>query len=217
MSADQLREIIGRKPFRPVVVTTVAGDVVVPHALFSIVAAVLLGLVGCASQSKPLSAQGKPLSGYVRLTQKQVGFPGSYIATDDTMGQEHQPGYIERGKLNVGSGVLDYQGRKFVFYIQGLGAGGLSINDIQAEGEVCGLERLHDFSGNYISPDKSAYVSASVRVDSASGLWLKNASGVILHITPRREQRDKVLSIAGDTVVIKLNRYSPIDHLRNGK
>jgi hypothetical protein len=143
MSADQLREIIGRKPFRPVVVTTVAGDVVVPHALFSIVAAVLLGLVGCASQSKPLSVQGKPLSGYVRLTQKQVGFPGSYIATDD--------------------------------------------------------------------------VSASVRVDSASGLWLKNASGVILHITPQREQRDKVLSIAGDTVVIKLNRYSPIDHLRNGK
>jgi hypothetical protein len=62
------------------------GNEVVPHVLFLIAAAVLLRLAGCANQGAPLNGQGKPLSGYVRLTQAQVAYLGSYIGNGEPNG-----------------------------------------------------------------------------------------------------------------------------------
>jgi hypothetical protein len=58
----------------------------------------VLARVGCANQGNPLSLQGKPLSGYVRMTQVQ-------------------PAYIGSG--NAGSGVLllYYQGSRNPFNV----------------------------------------------------------------------------------------------------
>jgi hypothetical protein len=47
--------------------------------------------------------------------------------------------YIERGRLNVGGGVLDYQGRRYPFDVHGLGAAGIGVAKIEAKGEVYGL------------------------------------------------------------------------------
>jgi hypothetical protein len=60
-------------------------------------------------------------------------------------GQFHWPEFVADGRLNVGSGVLDYQGRGYPFYVRGLGAAGIGISKIEAKGEIYGLERLRDF------------------------------------------------------------------------
>jgi hypothetical protein len=62
----------------------------------------------------------------------------------------HRPVYIGGGRLNVGTGVLDYQGSGYAFSIRGLGAEGLDVSKVEAKGDVYGLERLQDFSGSYV-------------------------------------------------------------------
>ena len=77
------------------------------RALFTIGIAILLSLAACATQSTD-SLQGKPLSGYVRMTQVQAAYLGSG---------------------NAGGGVLYYQGHKYPFSVGGLGVGGIGIDD----------------------------------------------------------------------------------------
>jgi hypothetical protein len=183
------------------------GNEVVPHVLFLIAAAALLYLAGCANQGAPLSVQGKPLSGYVRLTQAQVGYLDTYIGNGEPIalvggsageGQFHWPEFIEGGRLNVGSGVLDYQGRGYHFDVRGLGAAGIGISKIEAKGEVYGLERLRDFPGAYIqAPQTSTEKGLSYRfIVGNPGLWLKNANGVIIHLQDASQQ-GAVLGLAG--------------------
>jgi hypothetical protein len=186
------------------------GNKVAPHVQFLIAAAALLYLAGCAYQA-PLSLQGKSLSGYVRLTQAQVAFPSSYIGNGETgmdlggagSGMFHVPVYVEKGRLNVGSGVLDYQGREYRFDIRGLGAGGIGITNIQANGEVYGLERLRDLSGAYVSAPEVSTVNTRALIQPNRGIFLKNANGVIMRL---QEQRGAIMTLAGDAVMIKMKQ-----------
>ena len=115
-----------------------------------IAATALLGFAGCANQGAPLLVQGKPVSGQVRLTQEQVGYMGSgNDRRADTVGF-HRPEYLAGGRLNVGTSVLDYQGSGYAFGVRGLGAEGIEVANIEAMGEVYGLERLQDFPGTYV-------------------------------------------------------------------
>jgi hypothetical protein len=178
---------------------------------FLIAAAALLCIAGCTHQDIPLSLVGKPLSGYVRLTQKQVGYAFSYIGNGETgmdLGQAgmwmfHVPAYVEKGRLNVGSGVLDYQDQKYPFYVRGLGAGGIGITNIQARGEVYGLERLGDFPGAYVRAPEASTVNPRAFVQPNRGIFLKNANGVIMRL---EEQRGAIMAMAGDTVEIKVSQ-----------
>jgi hypothetical protein len=183
------------------------GNEVVPHVLFLIAAAALLCLAGCANQSAPLSVQGKPLSGYVRLTQVQVSYLDSHIGNGEPIAlvggsagevQFHWPEFVAGGRLNVGSGVLDYQGRGYPFYVRGLGAGGIGTSKIEAKGEVYGLERLRGFPGTYIqAPQTSTENGLSYRfIVGNAGLWLKNANGVIIHLQDASQQ-GAILGLAG--------------------
>jgi hypothetical protein len=183
------------------------GNEVVPYVLFLIAATALLCPAGCANQGAPLSVRGKPLSGYVRLTQVQVSYLDSYIGNGEPTalvggsageGQFHWPEFIEGGRLNVGNGVLDYQGRGHPFYVRGLGAGGIGISKIEAKGEVYGLERLRDFPATYIqAPQTSTENALSYRfIVGNAGLWLKNANGVIIHLQDASQQ-GAILGLAG--------------------
>lgn len=165
---------------------------VVPRLLFSVATAALLPLAGCASHA-PLSIQGKPVSGYVRLAQEQVGYMGSgKLQGEDGVGF-HRPEYFERGRLNVGSGILDYHGRRYAFGVRGLGIEGIELSKIEASGEVYGLARLQDFSGTYVRAAQN----------TVGGLWLENQQGTII----RLQAREAVpLFPAGDAVIFKLNR-----------
>jgi hypothetical protein len=168
-----------------------AGNVVVLNSLFLFAATALQGLTGCANQGAPLLAQGKPVSGYVRLSQEQVGYIGGPLQKEDEVGF-HRPTYIEGGRLNVGTGVLDYRGSGYTFGVRGLGAEGISLSKIEANGEVYGLERLQDFPGSYVRAPQI----------SVGGLWLKNANGVIMHLVSKRGAN---LILASDAVAIKIN------------
>jgi hypothetical protein len=156
-----------------------------------IAATALLCFSGCANQGAPLLVEGKPVSGQVRLTQEQVGYMGGTLQKQDEVGF-HRPTYLDGGRLNVGTGVFDYQGSGYAFGVRGLGCEGIDVGDIKAKGEVYGLERLQDFSGTYVRASQL----------TIGGLWLKNAKGVTIHLVSKQSA---ILIVAGDAVVFKLN------------
>jgi hypothetical protein len=170
--------------------------------MFPVAAVASLYLAGCANQAVPLSVQGKSLSAHLQLKQKQVAYSDSYITDRRSvesglgaaaLGQFHPAPYIERGKYNVGTGSLSYQDHEYPFDVRGLGAAGIGAADIEAKGEVYGLERIRDFSGTYIRAAQY----------SVGGLWLRNENGVIIHIV----EADVVpLFPAGDAVMINLKQ-----------
>lgn len=73
----------------------------------------------------------------------------------------------------------------------GLGAEGVEVANIEAMGEVYGLERLQDFPGTYVLAPQI----------TAGGLWLKNANGVTMHLS----KVGAISIVAADSVVFKLN------------
>jgi hypothetical protein len=148
------------------------------RALFSICAGALVNLAACTTQSSSMSLQGKPLSGYVEMTQVQAAYIGSG---------------------NAGDGTLRYRGHTYPFTVGGLGVGGIGISKIEARGEVYGLERLRDFPGAYIQ----GRYGLAVGTASTGDLWLKNGNGVIMRLVAKRQ--GLMLSLGGDAVVIQMN------------
>jgi hypothetical protein len=138
----------------------------------------LLSIAGCANQSS-VSLEGKPLSGYVRMTQVQAAYLGSG---------------------NAGGGVLKYKGGTYAFNVGGLGVGGIGVSKIEARGEVYGLQRLDDFAGAYAQ----ARYGFALGTTSAGELWLQNRKGVVMHLKAKRE--GLMLSLGGDAVVIEMNQ-----------
>jgi hypothetical protein len=138
----------------------------------------LLSITGCANQSS-VSLEGKPLSGYVRMTQVQAAYLGSG---------------------NAGGGVLKYKGSTYPFSVGGLGVGGIGVSKIEARGEVYGLQRLDDFAGAYAQ----ARYGFALGTKSAGELWLQNRKGVVMHLKAKRE--GLMLSLGGDAVVIEMDQ-----------
>ena len=149
-----------------------------PAAVLALGTAALLSIAGCANQSS-VSLEGKPLSGYVRMTQVQAAYLGSG---------------------NAGGGVLKYKGGTYAFSVGGLGVGGIGVSKIEARGEVYGLQRLDDFAGAYAQ----ARYGFALGTTSAGELWLQNRKGVVMHLKAKRE--GLMLSLGGDAVVIEMNQ-----------
>ena len=149
------------------------------RGLLPICAAALVNLAACSTQSGSMSVQGKPVSGYVEMTQVQAAYLGSG---------------------NAGNGTLRYRGHTYPFSVGGLGVGGIGISKIEARGEVYGLERLRDFPGAYV---QGRYGLALGTV-STGDLWLKNGNGVIMRLVAKRQ--GLMLSLGGDAVVIQMNQ-----------
>jgi hypothetical protein len=85
----------------------------------------------------------------------------------------HRPEYLAGGRLNVGTGVLDYQGSGYAFGVRGLGTECIEVANIEAMGEVYGLERLQDFPGTYVLAPQI----------TAGGLWLNcGLSGSVVNL-----------------------------------
>ena len=147
------------------------------HALLAIGTAALVSLAACAANQG--GAQGKPLSGYVRMNEVQAAYLGSGSA---------------------GSGTLSYRGRTYPFNVGGLGVGGIGVSTIQARGEVYGLQRLGDFPGTYAQ----GRIGFALGTKSAGDLWLKNDNGVIMHLVAKRT--GLMLSLGGDAIVISMKQ-----------
>jgi hypothetical protein len=151
------------------------------YTFFAIGAVALLSLTSCANQSGQAapSLQGKPLSGYVDMSQVQAAYIGSGSA---------------------GHGTLSYRGQTYSFSIGGLGVGGIGVSTIKARGEVYGLRHFADFPGAYAQIRYGFALGNS----SAGDLWLQNSHGVILHLIAKR--KGLMLSLGGDAIVISMNQ-----------
>jgi hypothetical protein len=155
-----------------------------PIALLSLLAAPIVAVslfssAGCSNQSAVFNVKGKPISGYVRMTQVQAAYIGSG---------------------NAGRGVLDFGGNTYQFRVGGLGVGGIGVSKIEAYGEVYGLGHVRDFAGAYAQ----ARYGLALGTASTGDLWLQNDKGVIMHLRAKRE--GLMLSLGGDAVVIQMNQ-----------
>ena len=155
------------------------GHEVLPYVPFPIAAAALLCLAACATPSGAPSLQGKPLSGYVEMSQVQAAYIGSGSA---------------------GHGALRFRGNTYPFNVGGLGVGGIGVSTIEARGDVYGLRRLSDFPGAYAQ----GRYGFALGTTSAGDLWLQNEHGVILRLKAKRE--GLMLSLGGDAVVISMKQ-----------
>ena len=109
-----------------------------------------------------------------------------------------QAAYIGSG--SAGSGTLQYRGSTYPFTVGGLGIGGIGVSEIQAEGEVYNLRDIQQFPGAYAQ----GRYGFALGTTSGGDLWLKNASGVVMHLHAKRE--GFMLSLGGDAIVINMKQ-----------
>ena len=127
--------------------------------LLAIGALCVLNLAACSTPMGAPNLQGKPLSGYVEMSQVQAAYIGSGSA---------------------GHGTLRFRGNTYPFNVGGLGVGGIGVSTIEARGDVYGLRRLSDFPGAYAQ----GRYGFALGTTSAGDLWLQNEHGVIMRLKP---------------------------------
>ncbi|HTR16023.1 MAG TPA: hypothetical protein VMI52_03200 [Acetobacteraceae bacterium] len=104
------------------------------------------------------------------------------------------------GSGSGGTGKLNFQGRSYPFSVGGLGVGGIGVSSIEARGEVYNLNDVQQFPGAYLQ----GRYGFAVGTASAGDLWLKNGSGVVMHLKAKRT--GLMLSLGGDAVVISMSQ-----------
>jgi hypothetical protein len=150
------------------------------RALFGLaIATGLLPFAGCSSSQSTdqESLNGRQPDGTVDMNQVQAAFIGSG---------------------GGGSGTLYYHGQSYAFAVGGLGVGGIGASTINAQGEVYGLNKVADFPGAYAQGRYGIVIGNA----SAGDLWLKNRSGVIMHLKAKRT--GLMLSLGGDAVIVSM-------------
>jgi hypothetical protein len=144
---------------------------------------------------------GAGIMGLVACSQKT---PGPYtkfegIPPDATVTMnEVQAAYI--GNAGGGSGTLMYQGVAYPFTLAGLGVGGIGVSTLDAVGDVYNLPSINLFPGAYAQGQYGFVVGTMSRGD----LWLKNQTGVVMHLKGKRE--GLMLSLGGDAMVINMSQ-----------
>jgi hypothetical protein len=145
------------------------------------VVAILAGAAAC-SQRTPDSYtryEGRPPDGTVDMNEVQAAYIGS---------------------VGGGSGTLFYRGRSYPFSIAGLGVGGVGASTIDAKGDVYNLPSVNLFPGAY-AQGRYGFVVGNM---SGGDLWLKNESGVVMHLKAKRE--GLMLTLGGDATVISMKQ-----------
>jgi hypothetical protein len=80
--------------------------------------------------------------------------------------------------VSWGDGTLEYRGRAYKFSIKGLNLLDLGVSKVTARGEVSKLNKLEDFSGNYVAAAAGAVVGGG-----AGAAAMRNQNGVELVVT----------------------------------
>jgi hypothetical protein len=79
--------------------------------------------------------------------------------------------------FSSGSGVLRFQGKSYLFKIDGLSVGNVGIASISAVGNVYNLNNVSQFAGNYAAAGAGLTLAGGV-----GGLTMQNQSGVIINL-----------------------------------
>ena len=122
----------------------------------------VLQLATCSGQQSgagPATVQGQAPDGTVEMHEVQAAYIGGGSA---------------------GGGKLNFRGRSYPFKV---GGGGIGLSTVEARGEVYKLQRIEQVPGTY------AQGRYGFAIGTASGgdLWLKNDSGVVMHLVAKRE------------------------------
>jgi len=80
--------------------------------------------------------------------------------------------------VSWGDGTLAYRGRTYKFSVRGLSVADLGISKVTANGEVYKLNKLEEFSGNYVAAAAGAVVGGG-----AGAAAMRNQNGVELLLT----------------------------------
>jgi len=81
------------------------------------------------------------------------------------------------GSAESGKGVLHYNGSKYRFTINGVGAGGAGGQKVNATGKVYNLHKLSDFAGTY-----QGVSSGLTLIEGKMHAKLKNGNGVEMYL-----------------------------------
>jgi hypothetical protein len=141
-----------------------------------IVLALLLGASGCSNMAKPgpQSVAGMSPDAAISMTEiMAVGAEG-------------------------GKGTLNFRGRSYAFKLAGGVTGGVGAANTKAVGEVYNLHNISDFKGLYTQNSGGTGLSRS----GASDLWLRNSSGVVLHL--KGTQEGMTLSLGREEILIEM-------------
>ena len=80
--------------------------------------------------------------------------------------------------LHWGTGTLSYSGKTYPVKVEGLSVGEVGVIRAAARGEVSNLERLEDFSGNYVAVGVEATAAGGAGVTV-----MRNQNGVVVELT----------------------------------
>lgn len=100
--------------------------------------------------------------------------------------------------VSWGDGVLEYQGKKYPFTVNGLSVLDLGISKVTARGDVAKLKKVEDFSGNYVAAGAGVTVGGG-----ASAVALKNQNGVEMTLTATTQGVKLALAAAGVDIKLK--------------
>ncbi len=139
--------------------------------ILSVVLAMIFGLVVAANAT----AQEKP-SATVEITSKSVA--------------------VGIG-VSWGHGVLNYNGKKYKFSMDGLSIVDVGISSVTASGDVFHLNNISDFAGNYTAFEAGATIAGG-------GTWqtMKNQNGVVMKI--KASTKGAQLTLAPKGVKVKV-------------
>lgn len=149
-----------------------------------VMAVVVIGLV---ANSVTVRAQQDP-------AQQFAGQPPAATVNID----EIQIAYLVMGTL--GGGTLHFQGQDYRFKIGGLGVGGAGIDKLTATGEVYGLQNPRDFAGEYLD----ARIGLAATIKGKGDLWVKNSTGVYMHLKTQLE--GLALTLGADALTIRMDQ-----------
>jgi len=100
--------------------------------------------------------------------------------------------------VSWGDGVLEYQGKKYPFTVNGLSVLDLGISKVTARGDVAKLKKVEDFSGNYVAAGAGVTVGGG-----ASAVALKNQNGVEITLTATTQGVKLALATGGVDIKLK--------------
>jgi len=157
---------------------------VLNHRRVIAMAVIVIGLV---ASSVTVRAQQDP-------AQQFAGQPPAATVNID----EIQVAYLAMGTL--GGGTLHFQGQDYRFKIGGLGVGGVGVDKLTATGEVYGLQNPGDFAGEYLD----ARIGLAATIKGKGDLWVKNSTGVYMHLKTQLE--GLALTLGADALTIKMDQ-----------
>jgi hypothetical protein len=79
--------------------------------------------------------------------------------------------------FSSGSGVLRFNGKRYLFKIDGLSVGNVGIAQISAVGNVYNLNDISQFGGNYAAAGAGIAIAGG-----AAGLKMQNQNGVVINL-----------------------------------